>query len=315
MINHDSDLSSIVPSILEAAGLPTAGAIERETGGIANHIYRVGSDYIVRIGTGSDGKEFGKTCAVMRGIEGQIKSQRLFYGDDSCRDFEFPVMVCEFIPGKSLQAMWGDLSDTQKRNCFHQLLEELDHLHEIEWRRIEVFESDRNWVDHREEQLQGLLRKARDDPSVDQELVDHFEAYWVENRNMLYTSSTPVLIHNDANVSNFIFSHDRRLNALVDFDDCEVAPVENEYWNITFELLNLENPPALNEIKHWLWGHYEFDDSYALVRLKLDEVYWNLFCMVEDLSYRSKRSSRADAQTAYREIFVENSLRDWFPSE
>jgi hypothetical protein len=35
--------------------------------------------------------------------------------------------------------------------------------------------------------------------------------------------------------------------------------------------------------------------------------------MVEDLSWRSKRTSRAEAQIDYQEIFAENSLLDWFP--
>lgn len=314
MIDHAADLSNIVPSVLEAAGLPTGGDMEREDGGIANHVYRVGDDYIVRIGSGSDGKEFGKTCAVLRAIDGQVKAQRLLYADDSCRVFDFPVMVCEYVPGETLEAIWRNISNTQKRNCFHQLLEELDRLHEIDWRRIDVFDNTRDWVVQREEALQVVLKKARDDASVDQGLVDDLEAYWAENHHMLRTSYTPVLIHNDANVSNVIFSRDLRLNAVIDFDDCDVAPAEAEYWNITFELLGGENPPSINEIKGWLRGYYEFEDLGALVRLKLDQVYWYLFSMVEDLSWRSKPTSRAEAHTDYQEIFLENSLRDWFPS-
>lgn len=313
MIDHDSDLSTVVAPVLEAAGLRTDADIRREDGGIANHVYRVGNDYIVRIGSGSDGKQFGKTCAVMRAIQGQVKVPALLYADDSCGEFEFPVMVCEYVPGEPLKDIWRNISNTQKRNCFHQLLAELDRLHEIDWRRIDVFDT-RDWVVQREEAFLVVLKKARDDASIDQRLVANLEAYWAENRHMLYTSHAAVLIHNDANVSNVIFSRDLRLNALIDFDDCDVAPAETEYWRITFELLDEENPPSLNEIKGWLRGYYEFDDPGALVRLKLDEVYWNLFCMVEDLSWRSKRTSRAEAQTDYQEIFVENSLRDWFPS-
>ena len=315
MDNHDSDLSDMVPSVMEAAGLPTAGAVERESGGIANHVYRAGDEYIVRIGSGSDGKEFGKSCAVMREIEGQIKSQRLYYGDDSCSEFSFPVMVCEYIPGKPLHEIWRNISDTQKRKCFHQLLEELDRLHEVDWRSIAEFDLSRSWVDKREEQLSLLLDRARADTSVDQSLVNQLEAYWVENHGMLQTSSAPVLIHNDANVSNFIFTRDLRLRAVIDFDDCDIAPVESEYWNITFELLDDANPPSLKEIKSWLKGYYEFEDPYALVRLKLDEVYWSLFSMVKDLSWKSKRTARREAETGYQEIFVDNSLRDWFPVE
>ena len=313
MINHDTDLSSLVPSVLETAGLPTAGAIERESGGIANHVYRVSNDYIIRIGSGTDGKEFGKTCAVMRGIEGQIKAPKLLYGDDSCRDFEFPVMVCEYVHGNTLKAIWHDISNTQRRNCMHQLLEELRCLHEFDWSWIDLFDSHSDWVTQREEQLQVVLSKARDDTSVDQVLVDHFAAYWDENHDMLLTSSPPVLVHNDANITNVIFTKDLKLSALIDFDDCELAPVETEYWNMTFELLDEKNPPSLNEIKGWLRRYYEFEDPNALVRLKLDEVYWNLYSMVEDLSWRSKRTSRAEAQIDYQEIFAENSLLDWFP--
>ncbi len=313
MIDHALDLSSAVPPVLEAAGLPTGGAIVREEDGIGYHVYRVGDDYIVRIGTGSDGKEFAKSCAVMRAVEGQVKTQRLYYDDASCRDFEYPVMVCEYVHGKPLKAIWHDISNTQKRNCLHQLLEELHCLHETEWRRIEVFDSTGNWEAEREQQLQAVLGKARDDATIDQVLVDHFEAFWNENHHMLRTSSAPVLVHSDANVSNVIFTRDLRLQALIDFDDCEIAPVETEYWNVTFELLDEKNPPSLNEIKAWLRGYYEFEDPNALVRLKLDEVYWNLFCMVEDLSWRSKRTSRAEAQTDYQEIFVKDSLQDWYP--
>lgn len=315
MINHDADLSKLVPSVLEAAGLPTAGAIDREEGGIANHVYRVANDFIVRIGSGSDGVEFGKTCAVMRAIEGQVKAQELFYHDDSCSDFEFPVMVCEYVPGQPLKAIWHNISNNQQRNCMHQFLQELSRLHDIDWRRIDVFHSAGNWHSEREEKMAVVLRQARDDTSVDQELVDHLETYWDDHHHMLRTSSAPVLVHNDANVSNVIFSRELRLQALIDFDDCEIAPVETEYWNMTFELLDEKNPPSLTEIKGWLRGHYEFEDPSALVRLKLDEVYWNLFSMVEDLSWRSKRTSRAEAQTDYREIFEQDSLLDWFPRD
>jgi len=53
MINHDTDLAAMVPAILQAAALPGSGKIEREKGGIANHVYRADQSYIVRIGSGS----------------------------------------------------------------------------------------------------------------------------------------------------------------------------------------------------------------------------------------------------------------------
>ncbi len=83
--------------MLEAAGLQTSGIIKRGTGGIANHVYRVDNDYIVRIGSGGDGKEFGKSCGVMREIEGRLRSQKLHFSDDTMRDFEFPIMMCEYL--------------------------------------------------------------------------------------------------------------------------------------------------------------------------------------------------------------------------
>lgn len=314
MTDHDSDLRNIVPSMLEAAGLPTAATIEREDGGIANHIYRVGDDYIVRIGSGSDGSQFAKTCAVMRAIEGQIKTQRLIYVDTSRTDFEFPVMICEYVPGRPLNAIWRNISDPQRRKCWHQILEELNRLHEIDWRQIDVFDPTLNWVAQREEQLAEVLARARGDSSVDQSLVDQLEAYWLEHHQMLYTSSAPLFVHNDINLTNVIFSRDLRLSALIDFDDCDIAPVETEYWNIVFELLDEENPPTLSEIKNWLRGYYEFDDPSALIRLKLDEIYWYLFSMVEELSWKSRRTARRSAKTDYQDIFVDNALQDWFPS-
>ena len=141
--------------------------------------------------------------------------------------------------------------------------------------------------------------------------MDGYFAYFERHRDMLRSAGPPQLLHDDANISNVIFDEELKLRALIDFDDATVAPAEEEYWNMAFELLD-EPGCTRDVIKHWLKGHYAFDDPEALIRLKLSEVYWNLFCMTEDLSWRSQRTSRREAAEDFRENFVENRLQDWF---
>jgi aminoglycoside phosphotransferase (APT) family kinase protein len=314
VISHSANLDHLIPAVVEAAGLPAspAGNVSRESGGIANHVYNIDDQYIVRIGTGSDGQAFDRTCAVMKAIEGSIPCQHLYYSNLSCDDFDFPVMVCEYVPGQQLKARWQKLTSTQQQHCMQQYLTVLDSLHRFDWRSISVFEQDFDWPSHRAQQTDELLTRASNDAELDQSLIANLRQYWSHNRDFINAAAPPVLIHGDANISNVLFDDKLNLTAIIDLDDCEVAPVEVEFWNMTFELMDEQPSPNLEQIKLWFRGFYDFNEAGSLTRLKLGEVYWNLYCLVEELSWRSKRTCREEAATDYQEIFVEDSLRDWF---
>jgi len=155
------DIESSVPLLLRDAGLAPPSEIERMTGGIANHVYRVDGRWTVRIGTGSDGVQFPKSADILRTIEGRVKAQHVVHTDFTRRIVPYNVMICEYIEGTLLSTVWPAMPREEKRRGVRLVVEEIRRLHTVPIGEIPCFASLAPWPQRIDAEIASLLEVVR----------------------------------------------------------------------------------------------------------------------------------------------------------
>lgn len=297
-----------VMAALEAAGLPRRTDVFRMPEGIPNQVYRVGHEFIVRLGAGPDDDRIRRSSEILRYAQGAIPCPQLVDSGDAGDAAAVPYMITRYVPGRTLNHIWPTLDLVGRETYLKRLVDVCVELHELDYRKIPFFSKVAPWPERQRARMARAVDAAGSRANIDRTLVDSLTRFWHEYEHLLDTAALPVLIHNDVNPGNVIFDDEGRVASLVDFDDADVAPWEIEYWCLCNAFLN-DAEPDREELEIFLRNCHGFEGVHALERRKLNEA----LSMMESLvASGSRQEMTRRIERDYRGWFVEDRYRNWF---
>lgn len=296
------DHGRVVLEVLEAAGLPTGVRPQRARDGVGNHVYFAG-DFVVRLGTGSDGVKFPRAAAVLRAAKGRVAVPDVVYEDCSGSTFEVPVMVLARVRGQTLSRVWTGLDDAARDRVLEAVAVQLDALHGLRPHDVPAAGFPSPWWSHRVERIERWLVELRPHPSFPTRWFDHMERYFEDHRAALVDAPPACVLHNDVHWGNVLVDAGR-VTALLDFDDTLAGPPEEDAWALAFECEECQPTVALERLPA-LPG-FDLTATGALERLRICEIENILELLTGDLTWVDPPTALADARETYAYAFDES---------
>lgn len=223
-------MDTIVRAICEKENLP-AGPIQVLSGGQVNHVYRVGSEHVLRIGARDDAHQRLKhETELLRSLEGRIPTPRVA----AFGQYEgFTYQVQNLVPGQKLYTAWKECSLAEQDQIAAELAASLNRIHAepagfFGSAREDTPRFDR-WDDclthkfnHTLDEIKTLgLRMA---PGM----VEMAEEYFHAHRHVLQ-GGFPTLVHGDLSLVNILVDQGH-ISAILDFEHAVQAPADYELW-------------------------------------------------------------------------------------
>jgi Ser/Thr protein kinase RdoA (MazF antagonist) len=307
----DEEVHNWVRIVAEDAGLGAVSQMERLEGGIVNEVYRVNQDWIVRIGTGSDGVQFPKSADVLRAVAGRIKAPALLYTDFSLSKVPYNVQVLSFISGSPLSRVWADCNQEQKRRWVLSILEEMSRLYTVNTHEIPCFADFEPWADREMKFLITHLEEAKNRNAYPTERLDRMEKAIETHADSLHLAPPAVLIHCDTHWGNVIV-RDGEIAGLIDFDDTDIAPPEMDLWNLAFALSEEETGLEMAQVLKWIVeARPELFRSKGIRGRFILEVITDILDSVgEATSWRTRSEGLRDADEMYSDLFETNRYEE-----
>lgn len=296
-----------VRAILRAAGLGEARDIRPLAGGLVHTVYAVDDRWVVRIGTGPDGKLLPKAADVLRAVAGRVAAPALVGVDFSRAHVPENVLVCSFVEGRRLSELWPEAPAPERRRLVLGVALELDALHALPPESVECFRGLAPWAERVERRVRAALARARETGEFEVERLDRMQAYLEAHVSALGTAGPAVLVHYDVHWENVIV-RDAAIVALLDFDDVEVAPAEVDVWELLFAVGAADAPQAP------LYGVGEVYGAAmrapgVLERFAIGEIEEILKLATQELSWISREAARVEADEAYLRTFESDLYR------
>ena len=290
-----------VRTMLRHAGLGEARDIRLLDGGLSHTVYVVDRRWVVRIGTGPDGKELPKAADVLRAVAGRVAAPALIGVDFSGAHVPGNVLVCSFVEGRRMAELWSEAPAPERRRLVLAVARELDALHALPPESVECFRDLAPWAERKEKRVRAALDCARETGEFEVERLDRMQAYLEAHVSALGTAGPAVLAHCDVHWETVIV-RDAAIVALLDFDDVEVAPAELDVWELLFAV------GAADGLEAPLYG---VDEVYGaalrapgvLERLVIGEIEEILKLATRELGWISREAARVEADAAYRATF------------
>ena len=134
-------------------------------------------------------------------------------------------------------------------------------------------------------------------------------AYVEPHRDALLVAQAPGVLHNDVTWRNVIV-HDKRVAALIDFEDALAGPPEEDWWQLVFRTWESEPPLSLSRVRELRC----FDDvgPGMLERLKISEIQAVLERLSGELSWIEGEAAVADARGTYETTLLSTFFEDRF---
>lgn len=299
--------------VLQAANLPDTGSIVRMSGGIANHVYRVGTDYVVRLGTGSDGICFPKSTEILRAVDGTMCAPRVLHADFSQQVVPCNVMICSYLPGALLAEQWGSYSNDAKRSIAAEVADELHVLYKVPWKGMAAFPDQPPWPERAWSRFEQYLQIAYEKADFPASRLDRMRDSGGQWRDSLDHAGPDVLLHNDMHWGNVLVD-DGHVTGVLDFDDAEVGPAELELWRWIGYLVEQgwPAPDVVSFVADAFPG--ELDRPGCVQRCKFDllsEILWSL-TQAEGLTWTTVEEELQEADEGYRRLFESDYYDNWF---
>lgn len=255
---------------LAAAGLPVTGQFIAKAGWTSRAW--VGDEYVVRLSSGTYRDSFRHEARVTQLLAGSKvpHARHLAHGDGP----DGPWYVSERLPGRTLHEVWP-LADTCTRQAIIESLgAALRALHLVPapadllppWLADALAGKPRDAfhppvVSAALQQVEDVRRLPGHDPVL---LADVTE--WIKERQPLFASYEPVLVHGDLHGSNVIVDQGR-VTGLIDFAEALAQPADVELDTILrWCVKSREYPPTpdgrgldettLAEVPGWLQAAY-----------------------------------------------------------
>lgn len=304
--SHDELIDVVVRPVLEAASLPRTRRIEAVPEGVGNHVFFVGDDLVVRVGTGTDGAKFPTCIAVLQAAKGTVRVPELVYADTTCVEVPHPVMVLRRLPGRPLSRAWPMQSKEQRVRALHRLMAELDRLHGVAEQRVPDCFRVGPWWHERVTFIRREIRRQRDRCGFPAEWLRRMEGHLEENLDALQNAPQVGLLHGDPGWGNVLFEG-TDLTGLIDLDEARYGPAEEDTWQVLLE--------ADVETEQWIptdrvaeLPGFDLSSPGVLERLLIRETENILLLLTGELSWRTPEDARADAHRTYRDAFESDDM-------
>jgi aminoglycoside phosphotransferase (APT) family kinase protein len=296
--------------------------VTRLGGGAANHVYCLDERYVVRLGTGPDGRCFGQSSAVLSAVAGRMAAPRLLHADLSRRRYPFNVMVCSYLPGESLFSLWDRLDPTGRMGIVSRVGPELDVLHSVAPDSVPCFVGALPWPQVARSSLDSAFAAAagRGDGIPLSRLRDYVDLNWPA----MESAPPAVILHNDVHWSNII-ACDGRYAGLIDFDDTELGPPEIDAWGLAHflaysdrpgDLTPMSRPDAMRAafaLARRFWPG-PLGSPGALARYTIYQIGVILGCLTNVMPWHTVEESAQEAKLIYHSLFEGPGAAYWLDS-
>ncbi len=185
--------------------------------GIANDVYAVGAELILRVAKSEEFEEDARTeaVAVPAVFAAGVKTPELLVFDDSRQDLPFAFTLYRRAPGQDLASL--DPDDAQLPALYQMVGEELQSLHQ----KVKNIQDPKGWLDHPVDPKPHIaLEKARKAHKIDA-MNGRWLEQWIDH---LVKASPypgpPVFLHNDLHAGyTMVEPESLRLTGLIDWGD------------------------------------------------------------------------------------------------
>lgn len=214
-----------------------------------------------------------------------IPVSNLLYYDETKEKIPYNFSIQEYIRGKSLNELLGESMNFSKSkflNLFYNIGDILGKVHSIEFNYFQetlydiAKEGTDNWLDIFEPQLHIEIQELRKNKfDIDKELSKYFK----EHESLIIDDQTPVLIHNDFQLTNIIGKEESgkiNITGIIDFDDWSIGVKAQDFVKLYFLTFNvINNPDILNSFLSGYKNHHTIEPDFDN-KIKLYTAFWLL---------------------------------------
>lgn len=224
------DFKPLISYIWNSHNLPYSEVTHCTPG--TNAVFQVGS-YIVKLfapkesGMNTESDYKTELFGIKRAYELGVSAPKLLASGTVKDKYVFHYLVMEYISGRSLGELEGDMTDDEKKKCASQLREITDKMHTP----CECF-NEYDVIDR----AQHCERWNEFPISFQRERTQ----YLSNNTKKLYNTAK-VYVHGDLNPDNILVDSSGQIY-VIDFADAMLAPVEYELAALVCELFCFEKP-------------------------------------------------------------------------
>jgi dihydrodipicolinate synthase/N-acetylneuraminate lyase len=216
----------------------------------------------------------------------------LLYYDETKEKIPYNFSIQEYIHGKSSDEILGEsmnLSKTKFLNLFNDVGDILGKLHSIEFNSFQETlydigkEKTANWIDIFKKQLNLEIQELRRNKfDIDKDLSTYFKEF----ESLMMNDQTPVLIHNDFQLTNIIAKEGSgkiNINGIIDFDDWSIGVKAQDFVKLHFFTFNvIKNPDILNSFLRGYKNHHIIEPDFNN-QIELYTAFW----LIRMLNYES----------------------------
>ncbi len=238
-----------------------------------------------------------------------IPVSNLLYYDETKEKIPYNFSIQEYIRGKSLNEILGDglnLSKTKFLNIFHDIGDILGKLHNIEFNSFQETlynigkEGTDNWIDIFEAQLDVEIQELkRNKFNIDRDLSKYFK----EHKSLITDDKTPVLIHNDYQLTNIIAKEESgkiEINGIIDFDDWNIGVRAQDFVKLYFFTFDvIKNNDIQNSFLNGYKNHHTIETDFNK-KIELYTAFW-LIRMLNYESFKKENEKPLILRSSYNE--------------
>lgn len=185
-----------------------------------------------------------REAQIIRAMSGEVPVPEVYWCDPIGQDLGHPFLIAGFLEG-TVQPEGGDKAsglgmyfepDLRDR-LKDQFVRHLAHIHNVDWHHKDLSAYDKprdNTTDGNAWSL-GWWERVWHEDAVEAHPVVENAALWLkENMPVL---EKPVIVHGDYRSGNFMYTHDRHINAILDWELCHIGDYHEDLAYTTLEIL------------------------------------------------------------------------------
>jgi len=239
----------------------------------------------------------------------------LLYFDETKEKIPYNFSIQEYIRGKSLDKILGEgvnFSKTKYLNLFYNIGDILGKLHNIEFNSFHESLYDigkdgtDNWIDVFETKLDLEIQELRKNKF---EISKEASKYFKDHSSLLTQKQTPVLIHNDYQLTNIIGKEESgkiNINGIIDFDDWTVGVKAQDFVKLYFLTFNIiKNVDILNSFFSGYKKHQTIEPDFNL-QLEFYTAFW----LLKMLNYESLKKKENELSGISKTNNIDYYLRE-----
>jgi aminoglycoside phosphotransferase (APT) family kinase protein len=227
-----AECDAYLPRVFERIGLAADTDYERIGDGWVNLCYAT-DEVVVRFNARDPQlPKFRREAHVYRALAGgDLPVPEVLWHAEDPDGLDYPILVCQRLPGRNLEADWPDLAGDQRRELARKAGRLLARLHEVEVEEFGDLFGPRfdDWSDYLKLRYVRFIGQCQDLDIFSDREEARFERAVNSAIDALPTVDSPRLVHNDYHLGNLLYQ-DGELTGLIDF---EWAFCGDPTWDLT----------------------------------------------------------------------------------